>query len=273
MERKLVFFDIDGTLLDSQGEIPDSARQAIQAAKKNGHLMFLATGRSKVEVPGYIKEIGFEGMVLGAGAYAEYQGKVLFHHKMEKAQIREIIEYLTQRQASIIFETNEKMYAAKEVVVFLEKMMAEQDFTEAAKREFINCIDVSTTWEEMPDINKFMFFNARCDSAEIEKRFADRFIILPNSIMAVKEYCSGEVSQLGITKARGLESIQACLGIARENMIAIGDGLNDMEMIQFAGIGVAMADGAEELKRVADRIAPAVKEDGIAVIMKQLNLI
>ena len=71
MIRRAVFLDVDGTLVDYSGRIPASARHAVRAARANGHLVFLCTGRSRSELWPDVTDIGFDGLVGGAGAYVE----------------------------------------------------------------------------------------------------------------------------------------------------------------------------------------------------------
>lgn len=78
---KIIFIDIDGTLLMENGMVPESAVQACKQARENGHLLYLCTGRSKAEIYDYIWEIGFDGLIGAAGGYVESGGEMLYHKK------------------------------------------------------------------------------------------------------------------------------------------------------------------------------------------------
>ncbi|VIS79739.1 HAD superfamily hydrolase [Streptococcus pneumoniae] len=69
--KKIIFLDVDGTIVDYDNHIPDSAKIAIQQSRKNGHFVFLCTGRSKAEMPNEILDIGFDGIIGGNGSYIE----------------------------------------------------------------------------------------------------------------------------------------------------------------------------------------------------------
>jgi len=81
MNRKIVFIDIDGTLVTDAGNVPDSTRLACRKARENGHLLYLCTGRSKAEIYPFILEMGFDGIIGAGGGFVESQGEMLFHKK------------------------------------------------------------------------------------------------------------------------------------------------------------------------------------------------
>ena len=92
MEKKLLFFDIDGTLLDEKtGKIPESAVEAIKKARENGHLAFINSGRTASFVGGEVEKIEFDGRLCGCGTYIEYKGKVLEHRILTKEQQEKVI--------------------------------------------------------------------------------------------------------------------------------------------------------------------------------------
>jgi len=75
--EKIIFLDIDGTLIDYTQKLPDSAREAIHLAQARGHKLLISTGRSKPAIYPWLFELGFDGMIAGAGAYAEFGGKIV----------------------------------------------------------------------------------------------------------------------------------------------------------------------------------------------------
>lgn len=78
-QSKIVFLDVDGTITDYENNVPQSAKDAIKAARANGHRVYMCTGRSKAENPPEIWEIGFDGMIGGNGCYVESEGEVVMH--------------------------------------------------------------------------------------------------------------------------------------------------------------------------------------------------
>ena len=103
---KILFFDIDGTLVGFDGKMSESTKLALREARKNGHKIFLCTGRSYNQIYDFLLDFGFDGIVAAAGGYVEYQGKTIFHDvfgeklvqnvldKIEKEGTEEFLPYL-----------------------------------------------------------------------------------------------------------------------------------------------------------------------------------
>ena len=79
MKKKVIFLDVDGTLVDYEGNLPDSAVTAVQKARANGHRVYICTGRSKAEIYPNLWEIGLDGMIGGNGSYVEDHGHTILH--------------------------------------------------------------------------------------------------------------------------------------------------------------------------------------------------
>lgn len=273
-DNKLIFFDIDGTLLGKGKDLPKSANDAIQAAKEKGNMVFLATGRSKGSIPRKILDLGFDGLVLGSGAYVEYEKEILFHEILDKRKVKELADYFKQEQAFLMFETNEASYMTEETkAYFAGKITREEFWDEEMVQEFTDHMRIEDDLEKIEGINKLAYFDFTGSKRDLVNAFIDDFTILPNSIMTNQESNSGEISKKGITKATGIECILRHIGADMKDVIAFGDGFNDMEMIQIAGTGVAMGNAVEELKEVADIVAPDMYEDGIQLTLKYLGVI
>lgn len=261
--EKLVFLDIDGTLCDKSGVVPLSAKRAILKARDNGHKVFLCTGRSTSEINTDIKKIGFDGIVAGAGAYVECGQKEIYHKTLDQKPLKELIQYMLCENILFVLERNEGCMVTKEGLENLDSTLkSEQVFDEKARKEFIQSMNICTNPLEISGVNKILYFNSTKSLEELEKRFGSYFAILPSSIEAMGAR-SGEISDKKINKATGIQKVLEYFKKTKEDVIAIGDGMNDIEMIQYAKIGIAMKDGQEKLKLLADYVAPAVKDDGI----------
>ena len=100
--RKILFLDVDGTITDYENNIPASCVAAIQAARANGHLAYMCTGRSKAEVPPELEAIGFDGMIGGNGSYVESAGEVVMHQLITADQCRHIVDWLHGRGLALV---------------------------------------------------------------------------------------------------------------------------------------------------------------------------
>ena len=110
---KILFIDVDGTLVDYQGRLPDSAVRAIRAARAAGHRVYICTGRSRAEVYPPLWEIGLDGMIGGNGSYVEDHGQVVMHQLITPAQARRIVDWLHSRRLEFYLESNSGLYASE----------------------------------------------------------------------------------------------------------------------------------------------------------------
>lgn len=110
---KIIFIDVDGTLVDYENHLPDSAVMAIRKARANGHRVYISTGRSKAEVYDYIWDIGFDGMIGGNGSYVEDQGTVVLHQLITPEQCRHIVDWLHDRGLEFYLESNNGLFASE----------------------------------------------------------------------------------------------------------------------------------------------------------------
>lgn len=111
---KIVFFDIDGTLFYSGVGIPDSARKALKQLFANGHKAVMCTGRSSGMIPESYFHMGFHGMILGAGAYVEYDGKVLHQELMSSREVQKVIDWGKEQNIGIVLEGRNSGYYDKD---------------------------------------------------------------------------------------------------------------------------------------------------------------
>ena len=108
---KLIFLDVDGTLVDYHNRIPESAVKAIRQAREKGHLVYVCTGRSKAEMQPELWEIGLDGMIGGNGSYVEHHGQVLMHQLISKEDAAKIVDWLTERHLAFYLESNNGLFA------------------------------------------------------------------------------------------------------------------------------------------------------------------
>ncbi len=123
-----------------------------------------------------------------------------------------------------------------------------------------------------PDIKKVAFFGADVPITVITDEFAGELVVLPASVPIFGPN-SGEMSIPGVHKAAAIEFLLEHVGIAREDTVAFGDGLNDVEMIEFVRIGVAMADAHPDVKALADATTAGPDDDGIHTSFTTMGLI
>ena len=144
---KVIFLDVDGTLVNYENKIPESAVRAIRCARKNGHRVYICTGRSKAEVYQELWDIGLDGMIGGNGSYVEDSGKVIMHQLITLEQCRRIVDWLHSRKLEFYLESNNGLFASEN---FAEK--AQPSIREYSKRKGKPHADEATVYTVFPDM-------------------------------------------------------------------------------------------------------------------------
>ncbi|MBK1812468.1 Cof-type HAD-IIB family hydrolase [Clostridium sp. YIM B02505] len=269
MSKKVIFLDVDGTLVNDNGIIPESAKSAVKEARKNGHYVFLCTGRSKAELFDHIMEIGFDGVIAAAGGYIEIGGDVLFHKRVEDDDVKHLVTYFNDNNIDFYLESNGGLYASKNCKSHLREIFFGDPNLDSKQREelekglspFIECL-IEDEDLFRSDINKISFLGSEVSIELIKQEFEGKFNVIQTSIAAFGEN-SGELSLPGIHKAVAIEMLLEHLNLSRKDCYAYGDGVNDSEMLQFVEYGIAMGNANEKLKEIAYDITDTHDEGGI----------
>ena len=268
MDKKILVLDLDGTLTNNKKEITSKTKQRIMEAQEMGHRIVLATGRPTPGVASIRKELEldrYHGMALvynGGKIIDCATDEVLYQKVLPEEMVTELFRKADELQIGML------TYNTKGIIA---NMHADEFVDVEAK---INHLDVVQT----DDIKAMMDFDvnkclgtAPVDIApDIEKEFAKEFGDRINVGRSAPFFI--ELTPKGVDKAASLEKLCQILECSKDDMIACGDGFNDVSMIQFAGIGVAMANAEEPVKEAADYITYSNEEDGIAHVIEKFML-
>lgn len=265
--RWAVFLDVDGTLVNDRGVVPDSARSAVASARGNGHLVFLCTGRSMVELWDSILEVGFDGVVASAGGHVELGGRILVEHTMAVEDVRDVVAYMDAHGIDYFLEANSGLYGSPGLHERLRRVLwggvRDEDMLaelERALEPFVESVVVGSDLLRH-DINKVSFLGD-VPLEQVRAHFGERFDVIPGTVPLFGPN-SGELAMPGVHKAAGIEALIEHLGIPRESTVAFGDAHNDLEMLRFVHVGVAMGNAHPDVRAVADRVTAGVDEDGL----------
>lgn len=276
MTKKIIFLDIDGTLVPGGTNVPpESAVRAIRAAQQNGHLVYLCTGRNMAMLSPLLA-YGFDGVVASAGGYIQCGEKELYNHPMPTTQRDAALKVLHENGVSCLIETKDATYADANLTKFLADEVTGQENSEMQrwKRAMQEDLGVRPMQEyhDEPVYKLVMMFKDEAQMAApraaLEREF--NFCMQGTSMSGD---LNGELINRAFDKGRAVSKVCAALGIPVEDSIAFGDSMNDYEMVQAAGIGIAMEDGSPALKAVADSVCPPVGQDGIAAAFAALHLV
>lgn len=269
---KIIFFDIDGTLVGFQGGMPESTREALNMAKRNGHKIILCTGRSKNQIYPWLLEVGFDGIVAAAGAYVECDGKVVFHQTMDKDTVKKAVRFLRQQKAPYGFQSADATIVHKDQAESMQQIFTDMGIDVDKIAQIFFGLRVEDGEDFYPEVEKMMYYKCPLPVVEVAELFSPEMEVTVSSFEEPDE-SSGEVTIAGINKATGMQKVVDYFGLTQEDTIAFGDGPNDMEMMQYAKIGVAMGNSVEELKQHAYMVTDDIEADGIMHAMLKLALI
>ena len=271
--RRAVFLDVDGTYA-SHGTVPDAHVRAVREVRAAGHAVFLCTGRPVSLIGEELLDAGFDGVVASAGAYVMIGDEVIQDIRFPTELTREALRLLDEAGTHYLLETAEGTFArhdSYDLLAARAALSAEPGFEHLATlHQIVAAVEVRETLSPV-GVGKITAFDGPVPITAIADALGPSVSVFPSSI-ADLGVGSGELYLSHVDKAIGLEAAIARLGIPRENSIAFGDNLNDLGMINYAGVGVAMADGKPEVIAAADLVVPGPGEDGVAVGFAQLGL-
>ncbi|MBO5330126.1 MAG: HAD family phosphatase [Anaerotignum sp.] len=268
---KLVASDLDGTLLNKNKEITPRLFDALKKLDELGIYFVPSMGRPFGTVPQAIKELPFLKYVItsnGATIYDATEKKNIIENYLTPEAVYAVIEIARELPVITEYFIEGKAYIAKKVYDDLTPF----DLTESHVTYIKNSrTPVEDFWNEMKRNNTVLEnINLVFRDMELRKKTWDRLKALGLASVTAATTKNIEITSLYATKAKALEKLCEVLGFTRENVLAMGDGDNDMPMIQFAGIGVAMANGEEHIKQAADIIADDCNDFGAAKILEQI---
>ena len=268
---KLVASDLDGTLLNKNKEITPRLFAALKKLDELGIYFVPSTGRPFGTVPQASKELPFLKYVItsnGATIYDAVEQKNIIENYLTPEAVDAVIEIARELPVITEYFIEGKAYIAKKVYDDLSPF----DLTESHVTYIKNSrTPVEDFWNEMKRNNTVLEnINLVFADMELRKETWNRLKALGLASVTAATTKNIEITSLYATKAKALEKLCEVLGFTRENVLAMGDGDNDMPMIQFAGFGVAMENGEEHIKQAADIIADDCNDFGAAKILEQI---
>lgn len=261
--HKALFFDIDGTLLSEiNGNVPDSAKEAIFQARKKGHLVFINTGRA-YSLIGPIEElIEVDGYCCGCGTRVVAGDQILYSSVIPHEKGQRIKRIIAEYKLDGILEGTQGCYFRKET-----SWMPKVEKMKARMRD--NGLVSSYGWDEdCYEFDKFCVFrDENSDMEGFSKALGEDFDIIDRG----GDFY--ECVPAGFSKATGIKLVMKHYGIDLEDVYVFGDSTNDLSMFQFAKNCVLMGHHSVELEPYATFFTKNVEDDGVAYAMEELGLI
>ncbi len=266
--QKYVFLDIDGTLYSPKlGKIPDSALDAMQKARANGHKIFLCTGRSLAEVSKYLN-YDVDGFILGAGSMVYADGRRIFDQPIPTRDISRIKKVIHKLNLGYSLEGSAGAYCNPSGYESLLWYFSggETDRDKQIEKAMENCTYPETFGtEEDDDIYKICAFGTHWLPVyeKLAEKLEEPYVLTKTMELFEEEFCIGEITNGEITKATGIDHVLEHYDAEDFNAIGIGDSANDIPMLQKCGMGIAMGNATPETKEIANYVTTDILEDGL----------
>ena len=262
--------DIDGTLLDREGVISVEDRAALVGVIGSGVGVSLSTGRVVQACLKILDQLALEGYHIffdGALVINPKTGEEVYVEPIERQLVREVVEFVHR------YEINIDFYSVTNY--FIER----ENWATEIRRQFFGLqptiSNFNKVWPEERIIKGTLpvFSSEEREKAEsFRQHFGDRLDLSVTETPAYPGVNFINVIAKGVSKGRALEALASYLGIPLEGVIAIGDGVNDVSLLEKAGLAVAMGNAPDELKEVADYITLDVDHSGVAQAIKMFLL-
>lgn len=247
MNDKIVFFDIDGTLLDHEKRIPSSTKEAVRRLQEKGVHVAIATGRAPFMFEDVRKELNIHNFVSFNGQYVVFEDEVIYKNPLPADKLHEFTMFAAKAGYPLVYLNEEEMRASVESHHFVKESLGSLFFDHPS---------FQPDFYQNRDIYQTLLF---CEAGE-EQAFLNDY---PQFHFIRWHAYSMDIIPNGGSKAKGIERFIERLGFKHNQVYAFGDGLNDMEMIREVGTGIAMGNGHEDLKKAAKYVTKDVAKDGI----------
>ena len=261
--KKALFFDIDGTILSEETKmIPHSAVDAIQEARKAGHLTFINTGRTRACLPDKIKEVVFDGILCGCGTELIFHGESILHQSLDRQLCCRIAEAVRKAGVGAILEGESFFFHVPDRPAF-QFLKTGGGLKEDAR------MDLVFDWEPEDTVfDKFVYWtDEKSDQKELMK------VVQPYMDIIVRGNNFYEIVPKGYTKAKAIQIVQEIFHIDLDNTYVFGDSSNDLSMFEYCPNAIAMGKHDPVLDPYASYVTDTVENNGIWKAMKTLKLI
>lgn len=279
MEQKLIFLDIDGTILVPGEGIRQTVIDGLRKARNRGHMVFINSGRSISSMPQEIADMDLDGIVAGAGSDIWIHGQNAWRTSMPESLIWKGCRVLDEMNAIYIVENYDGSYMSREgKKVLLQEDILEDDNPEMIRwKQFFRGkkdLHFMDEWDpKKAPAAKITFILRKQEQVARIHELLDKDFYVAMFPVATEDYFNGELISKDANKGTAIRKTAEILKADFKNTIAFGDSMNDYHMIEAAAVGVAMGNADEKLKEIADRVCESVWEDGVIRELERMKII
>ncbi|MFS0782906.1 Cof-type HAD-IIB family hydrolase [Bacillus sp. 1P06AnD] len=263
-EKHLIALDLDGTLLKNDKTISSKTKAVLHALKEQGHQIMIATGRPYRSSASYYQELGLQTPIVNFnGAFVHHPLSTswgTYHSPLDLSVAKDIVEACEDFPLhNIIAEVRDDVffhYHDEKMIDLFQ--FGNPNITYGDLRSFLQASPTSMLIHtEEHDVHSIRKHLSDVHAEVIDhRRWADPFHVI-------------EIVKSGLNKAVGIQKVADFLAIPKDRIVAFGDEDNDLEMLEYAGTGVAMGNGIDAVKNIADTITLSNEEDGIGLFLQE----
>lgn len=263
MMYKLVAIDLDGTLVTDNKELTSKTVETIKKASEKGVKIMISSGRAFYRLEKFIDELGLRkenqctSCFNGGMIVENITKKMLYSKSLEAEEVKELIQLGKTLELPIMIYTKD-VHCVEKIPDVVQKNIKNLKGMNLKKV----CFDEMNFNEEANYIYKVCFIDKPEKIIEKRKEIPKEFFKKYEITSSVPEYL--EIVKKGITKSEAIKFIMKLYDIKQEEVMAIGDGENDIEMLSFAGLGIAMENAKDDVKKFADDVTTSNNDDGVA---------
>ena len=264
MSRKLIFLDIDGTLTMGGGNQPaESDLSAIRTARERGHLVFLCTGRNYVMLAPLLR-FGFDGYIGSAGGYIVCGGQVIYDCPMRLEQVRTVLALLHRNGVYCTLGTRDASFGD-------ERLGSGDNGIIRWRQALFQRMSIRPMAEYRGEpVYQIGFMCAEAGQLEEARAALGKDFVFVAYHNPARSFLSGDLINRAFDKGRGVRRVCEYYGADPADTIGFGDSMNDLEMLQTVGTGVAMRHADPELRKRCQRICAAAEDGGLGRTLLEL---
>ncbi|MBC2582788.1 Cof-type HAD-IIB family hydrolase [Clostridium sp. DJ247] len=269
---KLCLCDMDGTLLDSKGFISKDNEIALKKLQETGVEVVIASGRVDLMVKTFIKQLNLKGHIIACNGGLIKNittGEILYSKVIDKVKVREIVNYCLENNVKFLLYTTDMVYSNKGNPLTERYENLNESVTEDLKVPITYINDILIKNIDNIDVLKILLV---CSSHDYAKILEDYFSKLYELSIVSSARGLLDIMAPNISKGNALKILSEKLKIGLNEIIAFGDNYNDIDMLESAGLPIAMGNAVDEAKAIAKYITKSNDESGIAYAIENFIL-
>lgn len=269
LKYKLVAIDMDGTLLNSKNQVSERTRQAIMKAKEKGVHIIISTGRILRSALYYSQGLGLKNPIVASNGaiIVDEMSNIIYKKTIEKALVKDLVNIAKENEMYFHFYDESSFYSdmkVQEVLDFYSEGTSDLNI----ELKIFEDIDELTYRQDL-NIYKFLFIDEDLDKL---KRFRETLSLVDNINISSSWINNVEAMAPNVSKGQAIKELCKRFDVHSDQVIAIGDSENDLSMLNFAGLSVAMGNGGDKIKKQADYTTDHNDNDGVAKVIEKFIL-